>query len=65
VPVEVPVAVVQKLPPELTRDCEPRFTYPAGSMLVAAIVDRLEAVEAALAICRNEKALIREAQAAP
>jgi hypothetical protein len=57
--------VVRPLPAELVRDCEPRVWYPAGSMTVGAIVDRLEAVELALAICRNEKALIRAAQAAP
>lgn len=62
VTVEVPVPVVKPLPSELTRDCQPRVNYPDTSMTVEAIVDRLQAVEDALAICRNEKALIRALQ---
>jgi hypothetical protein len=60
--VKVPYPVVEKLSDELTRDCEPRYRYPSSAMTVEAVKDRLEAVEDALAICRNEKALIRAGQ---
>lgn len=60
--VEVPVPVVKPLPAELTRDCAPRYLYPAGDLTVRAIVDRLEAVEIAIAICRNQLELIRAEQ---
>lgn len=60
--VEVPVPVVVALSPDLLRDCEPRYQYPASSLNVGAIVDRLDSAEVALAICRNQIALIREAQ---
>lgn len=63
--VEVPVPVVVPLKPELLRDCEPRYQYPAADLNVGAIVDRLESAEVALAICRNQIAVIRESQKAP
>jgi len=61
--VNVPVPVVKKLADELTRDCVPVVNYKADRMTVGDVVERLAAVEDALAICRNEKALIRAAQA--
>lgn len=60
--VEVPVPVVKPLPAELIRDCAPRYLYPADDLTVRAIVDRLEAVEIAIAICRNQLELIRAEQ---
>ena len=65
VTVEVPVPVVQRLAPELLRECTARVVYPAGSLTVGAIVDRLEAVEDALAICANQVAVIAAGQAPP
>lgn len=61
-PVEVPVPVLVRFPPELTRDCDPRYRYPADDLTVEAAIDRLEAVEIALAICRNQLELIRAAE---
>jgi hypothetical protein len=59
-PVEVPVPVVQKVPGRLTADCEPRTAVPfSGALLVGDVLDRLAAVEDALAICRNQVAEIR------
>lgn len=59
-PVQVPVPVVQKLDERLTRDCVPRTSVPfAGALLVGDLVERLAAVEDALAICRNDKAELR------
>ncbi|HZO14112.1 MAG TPA: hypothetical protein VFB62_12660 [Polyangiaceae bacterium] len=59
VPVEIPVPVVKPLPHELTKDCEPRYRYPATDLTVEAVIDRLVAVEIALGICRNQLDLIR------
>jgi hypothetical protein len=60
--VEIPVPVLKPLPAELTRDCEPRYLYPQGDLTVEAALDRLEALEIANAICRNQLELIRAAQ---
>lgn len=62
---EVPVPVVEKIDPSLTKDCDPKYRYPAESMKVRHIKDRLEATEDALAICRNQLELIRAAQDKP
>lgn len=61
--VEIPVPVVKPLPLELTKDCEPRYRYPATDLTVEALIDRLVAVEIALGICRNQLELIRAAAA--
>ena len=60
--VQVPIPVIEKVDPRLIQDCEPRYMYPKDSMTVEAVTDRLAAVEDALAICRNDKALIRHHQ---
>lgn len=57
--VEVPVPVRATLPSSLTADCEPKYRYSADDLTVEAIVDRLAAVEVALAICRNQFEVIR------
>lgn len=62
VPVEIPVPVVKPLPVELTQDCVPRYNYLADDLTVSALIDRLEAVEIALGMCRNQLELIRAAQ---
>jgi hypothetical protein len=62
-PVEVPVPVVQKVEERLTQDCEPRTDVPySGALPVGAALERLAAVEDALAICRNQVAEIRGAK---
>lgn len=59
-PIEVPVPFVQTIDPRLTADCEPRTDVPqAGRLTVAQVLDRLGAVEDALALCRNQVAEIR------
>lgn len=60
--VEVPIPVVKPLPAEILRDCDPRYRYASDDMTVEAVIDRLEAVEVALAICRNQMELVRAAQ---
>lgn len=58
--VEVPVPVVQRLPERLTRDCEPRTGVPfAGALTVADVLERLAAVEDALAVCRAQAGELR------
>lgn len=59
---EVPVPVVRPLPAELIADCEPRYRYTSDDLTIEAVIDRLEAVEVALAICRNQFELVRAAQ---
>jgi hypothetical protein len=59
VPVEIPVPVLREFPAEITADCVPRYLYPVGEMTVGAVLDRLEAVEIALAVCRNQLEVIR------
>lgn len=61
--IEVPVAVVEKTDPRLTADCAPRTDLPPdGPLTIRAMKERLAAVEDALAICRNDKALLRATQ---
>lgn len=61
--IEVPVPVVQPIPDRLTRDCEPRtdVTYD-GPLTVALVLERLAAVEDALAVCRNQVGELRGAR---
>jgi hypothetical protein len=60
--VEIPTPVVTHLPAVMTKDCAPQYRYPADDVTIAAVLDRLEAVEIALAICRNQLEVIRAAQ---
>lgn len=61
--VEVPVPVVQPLDPRLTADCPARTDVPqTGPLTVRQALDRLAAVEDALATCRNQVAVMREAR---
>lgn len=60
--VEVPVPVVKPLDPHLTADCEPRFYYLQAPITGEVLIDRLTAVELALAICRNQLENIRALQ---
>lgn len=62
VPVEIPVPVLKALPAEITKDCPPRYVYPAGDLTIEALIDRALALEIALAICRNQLEIIRAAQ---
>jgi hypothetical protein len=55
------VPVLKPLPAELTKDCAPRYLYADNDLTVEAVIDRLTAVEIALAICRNQLELIRAA----
>ncbi len=59
---ELPVPVVEKIDPSLTKDCEPKYRYPASSLKIRDIKDRLAATEDALAICRNQLENIRAGQ---
>lgn len=54
--------VVRPLPQELLRPCVPRYMYPDGDLSIAAVIDRLEAVEMALAVCANQIEVIRSMQ---
>jgi hypothetical protein len=61
--IEVPAPVLVALDSELTRDCEPRTGVPAsGKLPIGDVLERLAAVEDALALCRNQLTLIRTAQ---
>lgn len=61
VTVEVPVRV--PIDAKLLAECQPRYLYPQTDKLtVEQVVDRLEAAEAANAICNNQMELIRAAQ---
>lgn len=60
---KVPVFV--PLPEELLRTCAPRFLYPPDSMPIAALEDKIEALELALGECNNDKELIRAKQPVP
>lgn len=63
VPIRVPVPVVKPLPDRLVRDCAPRTGVPAtGALTVGDALERLAAVEDAIAICRNQLGEIRAAQ---
>lgn len=60
---EVPVPVVQKLPADLVKDCQPRTSVPEhGALTVDDTLERLAAVEDALAFCRNQLGVIRARQ---
>lgn len=62
-PVEVPKPVVRPVPDRLTRDCVPATAVPFdGALTVKDVLDRLAAVEDALALCRNQVAEIRGAK---
>lgn len=59
--IQVPTPVIQPLDPRLTEDCTPASSVPmSGALTVRDILDRLEAVEYALARCNNDKAEIRK-----
>lgn len=60
----MPVPVIRPLPADITKDCEPRYTYPQDDITVESLADRAEALEIALAICRNQLEVIRALQAA-
>lgn len=62
VTVEVKVPVFVPLPDELVQVRFPRFLYPADSLPIAALDDKIEALELALGQCNNDKELIRAAQ---
>lgn len=64
VTVEVPVPVLVPLHESLLKIHAPRYLYPTGSMPVAALEDKVEALEIALGLCNNDKELIRAAQPA-
>ena len=51
--------VVQQLPARLTEDCAPATGVSEGPVTVGAALDRLAAVEDALAACRARLAEIR------
>lgn len=61
----MPVPVVEKIDQSLIKDCVPRYRYPPESMKIEHIKDRVEAVEDALAICRNQLELVRACQSEP
>ena len=61
--VEIPVPVLKPLPERLTRDCTPRTEVPYnGALTVADVLERLAAVEDALAGCWGRITTIREMQ---
>lgn len=59
--VKVPVPVRAEIDPRLTEDCEPAADVPlTGVVTVLDALNRLAAVEIALAKCRHQLAQIRE-----
>lgn len=59
--IKIPVPVRAELDPRLTADCPPRFDVPtSGRLTVLSALDRLAAVEEALAQCRNQLSEIRD-----
>lgn len=61
--IEVPVPVIQPVPAELLRGCQPRTSVPArGVLTVGDVFERLDAVEVALAMCANQIEIIRARQ---
>lgn len=58
----VPTPVYVPVPENLLKLCEPRYLYPQDSMPVAALEDKIEALEVAIAMCNNDKELIRSKQ---
>lgn len=62
-PVEIPVPTLKPLPESLTRDCMPRTQVPySGALTVGDALERLAAVEDALALCWGQIAAIRMMQ---
>jgi len=58
--IEVPVPVREQLDARLTQDCAPSYKPPrTGTLPVSAALDRLAAVEEALAKCRAQLQEIR------
>lgn len=57
-PIEVPVAVVQKLPDGLTSDCPPDYALPE-LVTVGAALERLAAVEESLVCARLKLSELR------
>lgn len=51
--------VVEPLPASLVADCPPSAGVPAGPIKVGDVLDRLAAVEDALAECRSAMAEVR------
>ena len=60
--VEVPTPVYVPLPAALLEVARPRFLYPPDSMPIAALEDKIEALELALGVCNNDKEVIRSKQ---
>lgn len=59
----MPTPVVQPIDPRLTADCAPATNVPAeGVLTVGDALERLEAVEFALAACRSQVEQIRKTQ---
>jgi hypothetical protein len=57
------VPVVQPIDPRLTADCVPSTSVPAdGPLTLRQALERLDAVEFALDLCRNDKAELRRSQ---
>lgn len=64
--VEKPVPVFKSVPADLLTPCTARTAVPpTGPLTVAATLERLDAVEIALAMCANQIELIRDKQPAP
>jgi hypothetical protein len=63
--VSVKVPVLVPLPDDLLELRAPRFLYPADSMPIAALEDKIEGLELALGECNNDKELIRAKQPRP
>ena len=64
--IEKPVPVPLPIDPRLTADCTPVTDVPIeGALTIRDALERLEAVEFALDLCRHDKAEIRKAQERP
>lgn len=64
--VQVPVPVQTPLRSELTTDCPPSYNYPAkGPLTVLMLMTRLDSVELALELCRDQMDDIRALQPIP
>lgn len=50
------------LPANLLDLCEPKYLYPPDAMPIAAMEDKVTALELAIASCNNDKELIRSKQ---
>lgn len=53
------------LPENLTNTCQPRYRYPVDSLTVEAMEEKIGALEDALAICNNDKEVIKSKQPKP